>query len=960
MLSFFAILVVALILFWFHSRLSALEEITRARSGIQQTSKQTSAVSQSSVLQQPPGLQPHTPADQQTEPSAFDRLIVWAKEDWLLKLGAGLLLIGFGWLATYAFANNWIGPMGRIALGLVAGVLILLLGWWRIKKYVYQGSTFLVLGSSVILLTTFAAREVYDFFTPLTALGIMFLSAVFVAFASVVYRHLPLALASLLLAGIAPLLTNSSNADFVSLFSYLFVVTIGTVWVVAITGWRALGTAALIMIAFWSLPQLFVNTSLDVGIILGFVFAFTAVFFITSILGVLKLAKEKVIPDLVTVGGTGLFLLVWIVMAAPEEWKSLLLVVWTLVFSCGGFLAFRLTRRVEPFYMYLGVSIAMLAAATAVELQGAALVIAYAVESGIISLTSYAILRNIRTAQMLNILLLGPAYLSITSVVSRSWNTGVFHKDFFVLLVMALLLFGLGLFFFWLKKRSPGPMPQESSHVTAALLIAGSAYVYVLLWLSLHATTLSDDIATMVSLVVYTVVGLATYFYGKTREKNIMRVYGAVLLTLVVGRLLLIDVWDMALAGRIVTFFLVGILLTTTAFFGRGKKMLPLVIIVGLGVATLYVASAEAVTLGGLSQTTIRAYRQFKELQPASILVPTVVEVPFEDAELERLGFSVLDATTETFQPFFFKQETVINRIPTTVSAASIPAIQAAQMTDNNLETYTAFVLPETAQGNAQIVVQATKPITSSSLTLLLDNHVALPTSIEIRAQIGSGSAIVLAKTSVRQSTVWFPRTTSQRWTITVTYSQPLRIAELKLVQENVTQTSSHALRFLAQPNRVYHLYFNPDRYVTSAVGEAGNLTNNQDVLRLPSLASQTNPYYLQADADADGIPDILDNCVSTSNRDQVDVNANGRGDACDDFDRDGIINQQDNCPNNPNKGQGDVDADGIGDICDTQEDRITERYAWIPWVGIGFAAITLVTLFALTARATLRSRSQS
>ena len=245
-----------------------------------------------------------------------------------------------------------------------------------------------MLGSSVILLTTFAARIVYDFFTPLAALGIMFMSAAFVAFASVIYRHLPLALASLLSAGVAPLLTSplsfavSLSTDFVTLFSYLLVVTIGTVWVVALTGWRILTTVALIIVALYSLPHLFIGRSLGVEIVLAFTFAFTAVFFITSILGILKLAKEKIVPDLITAGGTGLFLLVWILMAAPEEWKSILMVAWILVFAFGGFLAFRLTQRIEPFYVYLGVSIAMLAGATAVELQGAALVIAYSIEIG--------------------------------------------------------------------------------------------------------------------------------------------------------------------------------------------------------------------------------------------------------------------------------------------------------------------------------------------------------------------------------------------------------------------------------------------------------------------------------------------------------------------------------------------------------------------------------------------------
>jgi hypothetical protein len=49
-------------------------------------------------------------------------------------------------------------------------------------------------------------------------------------------------------------------------------------------------------------------------------------------------------------------------------------------------------------------------------------------------------------------------------------------------------------------------------------------------------------------------------------------IYGGVLIGVVVGRLLLVEVWDMALAGRIVTFFIIGTLLMSTAFIGRRPK----------------------------------------------------------------------------------------------------------------------------------------------------------------------------------------------------------------------------------------------------------------------------------------------------------------------------------------------------------------------------------------------------
>lgn len=509
------------------------------------------------------------PSAEPTGPTTSEKFAAWLKEDWLMKLGALLLLIGFGWLTTYAFLNNWIGPMGRITLGIIAGALFILLGWWRIKKYVHQGGVFLVLGSTTILLTIFAAREMYGFFTPLSALIVMFLSTVFVALASVKYNNRALALASLILASIAPLLTHAPIADYVGLFWYLFVVTLGAIWIVALTGRRELTTAALVMITFYSLPYLFSFTATDKETLLLFAYAFAAVFFLTNTAGFLKLKDKAIIPDVVTAAGNGLFLLAWIMVAAQDEWKSLIISAWMVVFAVGAFLIFRVTQRREPFYTYAGVGIAMLAAATSAELKGATLTIAYTIESGIISLITYAILRDIKIAERISLLLIGPVILSFDSIYSRAWATGVIHKDFFVLFVLGLTLLGLGAFFLSRVKEIDDKKPQQ---LNAMLLIVGSAYAYVLLWLSLHAGLLNDNTAVMISLVVYTIIGLIAYFYGLLNEKKGLRLYGGVLVGLVIGRLLFVDVWMMKLTSRIVTFFLIGALLVSTAFLGKKRQ----------------------------------------------------------------------------------------------------------------------------------------------------------------------------------------------------------------------------------------------------------------------------------------------------------------------------------------------------------------------------------------------------
>jgi hypothetical protein len=98
------------------------------------------------------------------------------------------------------------------------------------------------------------------------------------------------------------------------------------------------------------------------------------------------------------------------------------------------------------------------------------------------------------------------------------------------------------------------------------------------------------------------------------------------------------------------------------------------------------------------------------------------------------------------------------------------------------------------------------------------------------------------------------------------------------------------------------------------------------------------------ADSDGDLVPDVCDNCPNDLNPGQEDDDLDGLGNVCDacpmdqendsdgdtlcgdgdvcpfdpnnDTDGDGVCGNVDNCPNNANPTQLDVDANGIGDAC--------------------------------------------
>lgn len=346
-----------------------------------------------------------------------------------------------------------------------------------------------------------------------------------------------------------------------------------------------------------------------------------------------------------------------------------------------------------------------------------------------------------------------------------------------------------------------------------------------------------------------------------------------------------------------------------------------------------------------INDSIISAFQDEKIIQTNYLSNPTVIEVPLDSDYGNRDIFAVYNKTTSSFEPYYVKNKTFDES--DNIALMVNNELNSSKLTDNNFYTYEEFDILGDDMTEAIITLKSDKLITSDSLTVLLDKHVALPNKIRVNVLIDGREKIIATK-EMNGYKVYFPKTSSNEWVIHFYYTQPLRITEIKLHQTD--KASTNGLRFLAQPENEYVLYLNPDRIVDIRVGETGDLISDSEVLILDAnnLYSLTNPNYILADIDNDGVPDIRDNCTDVFNPEQDDLDNNGKGDACEDYDKDGIINKFDNCPNLPNKDQLDSDNDNIGDVCDSEENRITEKYVFIPWLGIIFAFGTIIVLFAI------------
>jgi len=347
--------------------------------------------------------------------------------------------------------------------------------------------------------------------------------------------------------------------------------------------------------------------------------------------------------------------------------------------------------------------------------------------------------------------------------------------------------------------------------------------------------------------------------------------------------------------------------------------------------------SASTVNIN--SDQVFQAFKSYKIVEP-SVTVPTVVEVPFSQGSYS--GFAVYNMNTKDFEPYLYS----VNQDETKVRLTALGEIGLPySMNDVDYSTYFEFPVHGDVSFSSTINFDFEKPITAEYLNFTLDNNVALPQSISISAEVVNKDRVILAPIHPTSGNVLFPKTTSNKWQVQFSYVQPLRISEIKFNDLSNTIVRS-GLRFLATPKQSYQVYFDSDRYVESSNKEPGDLSADEGVVRLPDNMSVSNTKYRPMDSDQDSIPDFSDNCVSVANNDQVDANANGRGDACEDYDRDGVLNFKDNCQDTPNFAQQDTDTDDIGDICDSLDNRVTERMPWLPWAGIGFASVIILGLF--------------
>jgi len=341
---------------------------------------------------------------------------------WLNRIGIAALLIGISYFLKFAFDNNWIGPAGRVTIGLLAGIAIVV--WserFRARGYRAFSYSLKAVGIGALYLSLWAAFQIYSLI-PSGVAFVMMLAVTASTAAIALTQNAQLLVVFALIGGFStPLLLSTGQNREVALFSYVAILDIATLVLVTFKPWRRLlvmsfaGTLLLYVgwyAEFYSRSQL--------GITLAFATLFFAVFAIAPLVTLQpegEIAFFASIPVILAFVNAGVYFLQAYVMIQEVDktymaWFALALAA-VYIFLSRQVHARNLSAGVSEilYFLHLAVAIGFITVAIPIRLDAHWITMGWFVEAGVLLWVGNRVRSDFLNAFALGALVLGVARL---------------------------------------------------------------------------------------------------------------------------------------------------------------------------------------------------------------------------------------------------------------------------------------------------------------------------------------------------------------------------------------------------------------------------------------------------------------------------------------------------------------------------------------------------------------------
>src|SRR5579859_6494298 len=173
---------------------------------------------------------------------------------WFNRIGIVALLIAVSYFLKLAFDNNWIGPSGRVAIGILLGALMMPWSSWLLGRgYSYFSEGIVALGEATLFLSVWAGCHYYTLYS--RDVGFFGMILITSAMAAIALGRDSQRIAVLCLLGgyATPILVSSGRDQQVLLFTYLLILGAGMLIMGERKDWYSLAPVCFIAkeIYYW-------------------------------------------------------------------------------------------------------------------------------------------------------------------------------------------------------------------------------------------------------------------------------------------------------------------------------------------------------------------------------------------------------------------------------------------------------------------------------------------------------------------------------------------------------------------------------------------------------------------------------------------------------------------------------------------------------------------------------------
>lgn len=513
---------------------------------------------------------------------------------WLNRIGIVAVLIGVSFFLKFAFDNNWIGPAGRISIGLFAGVAIVL---WS-ERFRNAGTAVFswslkAVGVGTLYLSLWAAFQVYH----LVPSGVAFAGMVMVTAATAlmaVTQDAEVLAAFALVGGFAtPLLLSTGENHEIALFAYVALLDLATLVLAVFRPWRRLlvGTfvGTLILYVGWY-ADLYSRQQLATT--LTFATLFSVIFAVAPLLakGRTPQNEDSVSPTLILLPlfNAGLYFLAVYVML---EDVSRTAIAWIAVALAAVYLGLSREVQVRPAneassrllrLLHIALAVGFLTTAIPLKLETYWITFAWLLESAVLLWVGYRAAGDFLKSLSLVALVLGVGRLVIFDNFQPAHL--VFNARFAIYMIaIAVVAFAM------YRAREEGPEAERGGFAIAVIAaIAINALALIALNLEArdyfareiaslgqaygaagynHLLSRNVDIARNFAYsAIWMLYGAALMWIGFWKRSSLLRWQALVLLAATIVKVFVFDTSQLERGYRIISFMALGVLLLAVSF----------------------------------------------------------------------------------------------------------------------------------------------------------------------------------------------------------------------------------------------------------------------------------------------------------------------------------------------------------------------------------------------------------